>query len=121
MLLGIDESKNADRYEALQNKVSYIYMNEEPREIADKMLQAGLISVAQHDEIADFSTKYQRLEKLFEILKSKLTFSTFVDMVPFFEQKTGCTPAFKCKSFFFVILNFIKSYSNNIFSKLIFF
>ena len=99
MLLGIDESKNADRYEDLQNKVSYIYMNEEPREIADKMLQAGLISVAQHDDVVDFSTKYQRLEKLFEILKSKLCFSTFVDMVLFFEQKTGRTPAFKCKSF----------------------
>lgn len=113
MLLGIDESKNADRYEALQNKVSYIYMNEEPREIADKMLQAGLISVAQHDEIADFSTKYQRLEKLFEILKSKMSLSTFVDMVLFFERTAVRTPAFKCKSFFFVILNYIKIYSIN--------
>nr|XP_022306259.1 uncharacterized protein LOC111112774 isoform X3 [Crassostrea virginica] len=94
---GIDESKNTDIYEALQNKVSYIYMNEEPREIADKMLQAGLISVAQHDDVADFSTKYQRLEKLFEILKSKLSFSSFVDMVHLFEEKTGPTPAFKCR------------------------
>lgn len=83
-------------------------MNEEPREIADKMLQAGLISVAQHDDVADVSTKYQRLEKLFEILKSKLSCSTFVDMVIYFEQKTGLTPAFKCKSFFFVILIYIK-------------
>ena len=82
-------------------------MNKEPREIADKMLQAGLISVAQHDDVADFRTKYQRLEKLFEILKSKLPSSTFVDMVHFFEHETVCTQAFKCESFFFVILNYI--------------
>lgn len=106
LLKGADESQHAVAYETLQNKFALIYMNMEPRDIADEMLQDGLITVAQHDGVADFSNKYQRLVELFRIMKSKQSHSTFWVMVDLVEKNTGCTSIFKeCKSFLRFILH----------------
>lgn len=61
----------------LQNQFTFLYMELEPREIADRMFQAGVISISEHDDITDVNQKYKRLRELLETLERKNLYEPF--------------------------------------------
>lgn len=61
----------------LQKLFGFLYLELEPREIADRMFQAGYIDPSEHDDITDSNKKYRRLRNLLSILKGKNLYEHF--------------------------------------------
>lgn len=61
----------------LQKLFGFLYLELEPREIADRMFQAGYIEPSEHDDITDSNKKYKRLRNLLSILKGKNLYEHF--------------------------------------------
>lgn len=57
--------------ELLQKHSAFLYLELEPREIADKMFQEGYLTLSEHDDITDLGQKYKRLRELLDIFKKK--------------------------------------------------
>lgn len=64
--------------ELLKKHFDILYTDLEPREIADELFQAGLISVSDHDIVTDSPKKYNRLRSLLKILELKKLHGQFL-------------------------------------------
>lgn len=65
----------------LEKHFALFYMELEPWDIADKMFQAGHISVSEHDDVTDYSQKHKRLRGLLDILKRKCLHAPFLSLL----------------------------------------
>lgn len=65
----------------LEQHFALFYMELEPWDIADKMFQAGHISVSEHDDVTDYSQKRKRLGGLLDILKRKCLHAPFLSLL----------------------------------------
>lgn len=65
----------------LEKHFALFYMELEPWDIADKMFQAGHISVNEHDDVTDYSQKHKRLRGLLDILKRKCLHAPFLSLL----------------------------------------
>lgn len=61
----------------LQKHFASLYMELEPRKIADEMFQSGFISISDHDDVTGIIQKHERLRKLLDILKTKKLYASF--------------------------------------------
>lgn len=57
--------------ELLQKHSAFLYLELEPRKIADKMFQEGHLTLIEHGDITELRQKYKRLRVLLDILKKK--------------------------------------------------
>lgn len=64
-------------YELLQRHIHFLYMELEPREIADEMFQSGYIFCNDHDSVTDSQQKYVRFMSLLDIIKENQLYSQF--------------------------------------------
>lgn len=63
--------------ESLNKQFVILYTKLEPRDIADKMFQAGQISAHDHDDITNNRKKYKRLKILLDVLKRNQLYASF--------------------------------------------
>lgn len=61
----------------LQKHFASLYMELEPREVADEMFQSGFITISDHDDVTGIIQKYERLRKLLDVLKRKKLYASF--------------------------------------------
>lgn len=65
----------------LKKHFSILYTMLEPRDIADKMFQAGQITAHDHDDITNNRKKYKRLKILLDVLNRKELYASFVSLL----------------------------------------
>lgn len=65
-------------HELLQRHFSCLYMELEPREIADEMFQAGHLTLFDHDNVTESNQRYKRLSFLLNILMKKELYAQLV-------------------------------------------
>lgn len=61
----------------LQKHFASLYMELEPRKVADEMFQSGFISISDHDDVTSIIQKHERLRKLLDVLKKKKLYASF--------------------------------------------
>lgn len=77
LLIDILGSTEKMSEEMLNNYFDLLYTVLEPRDIANVMLQAGQISVHDHDDITNNRKKYKRLRILLYVLNKKQLYTSF--------------------------------------------
>lgn len=64
--------------ELLQKHFAFLFMDLEPREIADEMFQNGDFSISEHDDVTTSNLKHKRLSWLLTILKRNQNYVPFL-------------------------------------------
>lgn len=65
----------------LKNHFGYLFIELEPRRIADEMFQAGLFSISDHDDVTYLPNKHKRLKRVLEILEKKHSHAPFTELL----------------------------------------
>lgn len=60
----------------LQRYFKYLYMEIEPRDIADELFQKQFLSIDDHDDVTYSHKKRKRLKRLLDILNEKQLYTT---------------------------------------------
>lgn len=61
----------------LQNKFKFLYMELEPRDIADELFKEEYISINDHDDVTFVRKKHDRLQRLLYLLEKKNLYAVF--------------------------------------------
>lgn len=78
---GNEQPKRVINNELLQKRFVFLYMEVEPRDIADEMFQEEDISISDHDSVTDYDMKYKRLRNLLKILKEREKYASFTSIL----------------------------------------
>lgn len=67
--------------ELLQKHFVFLYMEMEPRVIADEMFRSEDINISDHDLVTDNGMKYKRLRNILKILRERKKYVSFINVL----------------------------------------